>query len=545
MKKVLYLLLLFFIPVILKSQVVTEKTIFKNEQITNIDPYSFKFDDKTGTILYMQYDSTKTPSNSIISNKGNSALYEYIDYYSAVFDSDGNYYTVAYNKATDSTYTYFLLKNGKQELQFDFINSEIAEKNGAVYFMCTDKGKSFITSYDIGTGQSTKGNPYDEIILCQYDKIPYTSEPVGRIGFAKNGKPFYIAKLNNQAFVVIGNEEQKHFADIEAYNFITDKNGNFAYTAKDTGSFMNPGGSFVVYGNKQFKPFYYVYNLVLDTKGNICYIGTDYAEDLSPQKIMLGDKVLSKTYSGGLYNLGFTADNKMYFIASEKKKNSDEYESFVVFDGKEGKKFQSIFTVMVLPNNELLYTAQKSDEKSYVINGDDEIYIKQKSIMSAEVLQNGDLAYVGVNYGDYEKKIKDKYYANINGKEFGPYDGMQSVNYETQNYFLSDKNGNYAYIINNIRNESDYFTTVFWKNGKSEEFDFVQDVSMYKGKVLYTGSKLYDRENYLSKYRIYHGNKAISPEYDGINNFKFDDKTGVASFIVTKGAELVKVEIKF
>jgi hypothetical protein len=545
MKKVLYLLLLFFIPVILKSQTVTEKTIFNFENISEADPYSFSYDEKTGTYLYMLYDSTKTPNNMVLSNKGNTGLYDYIDYFNAVYDANGNYYTVANSKVNDTTFTYFFIKNGKQELQYDFINSDFVVNNGIVYFLCTDKEKSFISSYEFSTGKYSKGKEYDEIVLCEFEKIQYEGEPMGRIGFTKDNKPYYIAKSNNQAFVVVGDAEQKHYADIESYNFVTDKNGNFAYTAKDTGNFMNPGGSFVVYGNKQFKPFYYIYNLTLDKKGNIYYIGTDESVETSPQRIMCGDKALSKTYSGGVYNLGFTQDNKMYFTASEKKKNSEEYVSFVVFDGKEGKKYQSIFNIREMSDNKLLYSAMVNENKAVIVKDDEEIFIDKRSVISAEILGDGSIAYVSAIFGNYETKVKDKYFVNIDEKEFGPYDGLQAINYTTSDYFLSDKNGNYVYILNNNKNYEDYYSVVYWKGGKSDEFDYVQDINLYKGKPIFTSSRTVNKETYASKLKVNYGSKTVTKEYDAINNYKFDEKTGTASFVVTKGNEMVKVEIKF
>jgi len=545
MKKLLYFLLLVIIPSALNSQVVTEKVIAKFENLSSADPYSFSLDEKSGTFLYLNYDSTKTPNFMLYSNKGNSDLYDYIDHYSAVYDAQGNYFVTANKKINDSTYTYYLLRNGKAEFQCDFINNQIEHKNGFIYFLCTDKGKSFVGKYDASSGTFSKGKEYDEIILCYYDKIPYEGEPIGKFGFNKSGKPYFVAKSDGSAFVVVGDDEQKHYADIETYNFITDKNGNFAYVAKDTGSFMNAGGAFVVYGNKQYKSFYYIYNIVFDSKGNLYYIGTDESTDLSPQRIMCGDKVMSKTYSGGIYNLGLTSDDILYFIASEKKKNSEEYESFLVVDGKESKRYQSVINVKETPEKELLYTATIDENKSVIVKGDDENIIKQNSILSAEILKDGSLAYVTVRYGNYEKKIKDKFYVNIDGKTSGSYDGMQAVNYSYQDYFVSDKKGNYAYVINNITNSDEYYSAINWNGSLSENFDFLQDVFMYKGKPIYTGAKTVNKENYLNKFRIYFGNKPVTKEYDGVNNFKFDEKTGTASFAVVKGNELIKVEIKF
>jgi len=545
MKKIVYLLLFILTAAAVNSQVVTEKSILKVESLDVVDAYTFSYDEKSGTYLYMKYDSTKTPTNMIYSNKGNSGYYEYIDYYSTVYDNDGNYFVTANNRVNDTTYTYYLLRNGKQEMQCEFINNEIALRNGLVYFLCRNNGKYFTGTYDIATGQISKGREYDEIQLCHYDKIPYEGEPIPKFGFTKAGKPFYVAKNNGKAFMVIGEEEQKQFADIETYNFVTDKNGIPAYSAKDTGSFMNTGGAFIVYGNKQFRPFSYVYNLIFDEKGNIYYVGTEESADYMPQTVMRNDKPISKTYSGGVYNLGFTPDNKLYYIASEKKKNSEEYESFVVLDGKEGKKFQSVLNLKVMPNNTLLYTATKNEDVSVIVYGDEEIIVNKRSVLNSEILENGSFAYTSVIFGNYEKKIKDKYFLNIDGKEFGPYEGMQSVNYETGNYLYSDKDGNYAFIINKSNSQDIYSSAVIWKGGKSNDYDYIQDISLYKGKPIYTAARTAGTDTYISLLRVFYGSKAVTKEYDGISNYKFDEKKGIATFLVTKGNELFKVEIKF
>ena len=44
--------------------------------------------------------------------------------------------------------------------------------------------------------------------------------------------------------------------------------------------------------------------------------------------------------------------------------------------------------------------------------------------------------------------------------------------------------------------------------------------------------------------RVYFDNKPISSEYDVVNDFNFDEKTGVVTFITLKGKEFFRVEIK-
>jgi hypothetical protein len=100
------------------------------------------------------------------------------------------------------------------------------------------------------------------------------------------------------------------------------------------------------------------------------------------------------------------------------------------------------------------------------------------------------------------------------------------------------------YITNHTNSKDEYITNLITKTGKSPIFDGIQNPVLYKGKALYVASYITDKVNYYSKMRVYFDNKPISPEYDVINDFNFDDKTGVVSFTTLKGKEFFKVEIQ-
>lgn len=542
MKKLLFFLLVVLFSGTVQSQTFSEKLIYKHELSSEADGYSIRYDKNTGTYLYMYYDSTKQYKNSIISNKGNSDDYDYIDNYNAYIDAQGNYYAVSYRAITDTTYRYWFLKNGKELATYDYIGMELLEKNGVLYFICTDKNKSFISTYNIETGKLTKGKSYKEVIPCKYDANYFQEEPYATLGFTNSGEIYYVASTEKESFLVIGDKEQKHYAVLEAYSMVKDDNDNFAYIAKDTGSIMVNGGYFVVYGSKEYNRHFTIFDLHLDKENNPIYITMESMSDTSPTRVVKGNQIISKPYNGGIYNVGFTPDGKLYYIASVKKNNSDEYESFIVLDGKEMKKFQSVFRIKATPDNELLYSVSKGDNKYAVIYKDKEYDIKQSNLLAEELLCDGTLAYVGINYGDYDKKIKDANYIYIGTKEIGPYDGLQMGNYEKGEYLYSDCDGNIGYVVNN-NNFEDYTSIIYLNDWKSPEFSFVQDVYLYKGKMLYTGANIVDKEKYTYKYKIFYGDKALTPEYDSINDFKFDEKTGTASFIVSKRNEIFLVEI--
>jgi hypothetical protein len=546
MKKILLVLLFAFLPLYAQSQTISEKLLCKFDDIDNIDTYSLKFDDKTGSYIYVYYDSTKELKNSIRSNKGNSADYDYINSYGVIFDAEGNYFLVVDIKINDSTYRNTLLKNGKEILNCEYINADLLVKDGSIYTVCTENKKSYVMKYDISSGNISKGKLYDEVIPCLYGKVQMEGEPIGKLGFTKEDKIFYLAKLNNESFIVTGDEEQKHYSDIDSYNILVDKSGRFSFVAKDTGSFMYSTDAFVVQGDKRYRTFNSIYNLMLDPDDNVIYVAGDSGTYTSPQRIMKNDKAISKTYSGGAYYLNFTPSGKLYYIANEKKKNSDDYEAFVVFDGKEGKKFTSINNLQVLSGDEVVYTVQNNDDPPYVVFGDREIKgNKKQNFIYADMLKDRKTAYLSVEYGNYEKNIKDKYLLYIDGDKFGPYDGMMVLNYENQSYLLSDAGGNYAYVVYNIKDNYDYRYILYTNKGKGKEFDNISDVCLYKGKAIYTGSTLTDKINYTYKYRIFYGDKSITPEYDAVSDFKFDDKTGIATYTIAKDKGVYNVEIKF
>ena len=544
MKTFFSVLLIFIISFSLEAQTIKLKSIARFDKIHDVDGYGLRYDEKTGTYIYANYDTLRQKKYNLYSNKGNSGNYDVIEDYGVKFDSYGNYFVSASNNITDTTYTYFLLKNGKEIANYDYLNSSWTEKNGILYYVCSEKNKSYLVSYDILNEKFTKSKGHDEINLCSYPKVQLEGEPIGELGFTTDDKPFYIARDNGKTFLVIGDEEQKHYSDIDMYNVIPDSKGNLVYVAKNGGNFDYFGNAFVVQGVKEYKSYDRIDNIILNKDEVPVYVGSDSADEGSPQRVVIGDKEASKTYGEGIYNAGITDDGKLYFIANEKNKMTEAYESFVVFDGKEGKRYPAINNLKILPGNKIFYITQAADDKSIIIIGNDEIKTGYSSVLDAKILPDGTLAYVGAIYGNYDKKEKDKMYVHIGKEKFGPYESVQTIDYVTGDYFKIDDNKNYMYITNHTNSKDEYITNLITKTGKSPIFDGIQNPVLYKGKALYVASYITDKVNYYSKMRVYFDNKPISPEYDVINDFNFDDKTGVVSFTTLKGKEFFKVEIQ-
>ena len=546
----IFIVLIFFAYIVspVFSQSMSEKKIAEFPRFETVDSYWFKYDKPSGTYYYTNYDTT-SKKYTIYSNKGNSEPYSFIVDYTGIIDKDGDYYVVASNDV-DTIYTYYLLKNGKEVKTYSFIEPNWAEKDGVIYFACKDDGKAYFVQYNTSSGIETRSNPYDEIYFVSYPQSYSEGEPVGTVGFTEDGKPYYVASLNDEKFVVIGDKEQKHYSDVETYNFTLDKDGVPVYFARDKGKFYEEkGNTFVVQGNKEYNKFDYLYGPVIFDKTNTpVYIAGDSSSNyIYPQKVVIGNDV-HRTYTGGIYDLKFSPTGKLAYIASVTV-DADKgiYDTYAVIDGIESRKFSYINNINFLPNGDALYAAGEKNDKAVIVKGKKEIKIKYPNVLDVKALPDGKIAYVEAKYGDYEKKQKDQYRVVIGKEKFGPFDGMQSMyNISDGSYILSDKDGDYAFVGSNLIDFSTYTyeSTIYFKNGKSKQFDYFDNVHLYKGKVLYSGSKLLDPVTYTYDYKIYYGDKSIGADYNSISDFKFDGKTGSLSFIGAKGKELYYVEVK-
>lgn len=528
------------------SQNVNEKVIADLSSLDNVESYSLNFDSVSGTYLYSQYD-TLSKKSIVYSNKGNTVAYDNIDYYDAIFDPEGNYFVIAYNNATDTSFTYFILKNGKEVATLDNMNTSWSSKNSSIYFVCHQDSSSYLAVFDMASGSISKGKLYDDIILC-YNPFPGEEEGEPEVGFTKDAKPYYIAKKNDERFLVIGNEEQKHYSDIDAYVFALDGDGVPVYSAKSTGQFTDAGNAFIVQGSKEYKAYDYIYGpLLFDKSNNPIYISADSGNDFTSQRVVIGDKE-EKTYRGGVSNLTMSPSGKLAYSGSEYKDKGADLYSTAVINGTEGKKYQSISMLKFAENDELIYLAMKDEETACIVRGGKETLSEFPTILDANISPGGKLTYVCAQYGNYEKKIKDIFYLYIGEDELGPYDGISPINGANNRYFMFDKTGNYAYLTTRMVNLKDYSTDqrLYTNKGKSEEFDYIDNVNLYKGKALFVGTHNPppNSKNTNSIVRVYYDNKPVTPEYSMITSFTLNEATGTASFITMKNKSVYKVEVK-
>jgi hypothetical protein len=532
----------------LYSQQFTEKVIASFSQLASVGPYSFKYDKPGGTYVYVYYDET-AQKYTAFSNKGNSRLYSSIMDYMIIIDENGDYYLIA-DDVVDSVYTYYVLKNGSEIASFDYIDVSWSERDGIIYFVCKENDRWFLAEYGISTGKITRDKSYDEIYLVSYDEDVYEGEPVGELGFSRDGKPYYLASRSNEKFLVIGGVEQKHYSDIENFSVVEDNNGVLTYFARDEGKFYDRKGStFLVQGDKEFKKYDYLYMPIIFDRNNtpVFIAGDSSANYIYPQRVVIGNDE-GKSYSGGISYLQHTPSGKLAYVASillDPEKS--EYKSFLVIDGKEGKTYNYISYLNFLPDGTPLYSASYGYDKSVIITGTKEKKVELPNVVDLRVLANGKLAYVESAYGNYEKKQKDRYVVHIGDEEFGPFDGMQFLYGEQGSYIISDKDGNYVFIASYLKDFKSYLyeNVLYTGKGISKKFDYFENVELFKGKPLYVASKMTDRKNYIYEYVLYYDDKQVGPVYNAISDFEFEEVSRKVSFTGLKGKDFYSVEVKF
>jgi hypothetical protein len=548
MKKNIFLFIFLLSLQNIFSQTFTEKKIAEFPDLKNLDIYSFKTEPFTGAYIYGAYD-TSLQKYIIYTKKGKSEPYNYFNSWQSVFDKEGNSYSISFNNITDTTYTYYLLKNSEPAGTFEYINDGWVERNGVIFFICRENGKNLIATYDMSSGKIERGKPYDEIIPC-YMKVTggMEGEPYGELGFTDDGKLFYLAVSGDAKFLVVGDAEQKHYSDIEMYSFTRDKKGVFTYIARDKGRFYEEAGNtFVVQGDKEFKKYPYIYGpIVFDAGNNPIYIAADTGSIMYPQRIVSGDTE-GKVYTGGIYDIKFTPSGKLAYIGYNVK-NIDKgtYDYFIVIDSKEGKKYSNIYNLSFPAGDEPYYVGFKGEE-CYIVRGNKSDEYSYEGVYEYNITPTGKTAFLGVDYGDYEKKIKDKYFVHVGDDRLGPYDVVTVSDYMTGRYIVTDNSDNYAFITQKVKNPVDYIYSyrVITNKGKNDEHEYVDYLNLYNGKPLYIAYDNYDAASGKAEYKIYFDNKPVGVSYDGINEFKFDGNTGIASFYTTKNNGFYLVEMKF
>lgn len=534
-----------------QSQTINQKLITGIPQLNGtVDAYSLKYDPATGGWVYGAYD-TVISKYKIISPKGTSGDYTYINSYNGLFDSEGNSYITASVNVTDTVYKYSILKNSEVLSTYDFISDGWVIKDNVIYYAAQDAGMYYFVTYDTKTGVTNKSKGYEDLRLAYIPDGGFSEgEPMGYVGFTKSGKPYYIARSAGESFLVIGGDEQKHYSDITWYDLKFNDMDEPCYIARSQGKFYEErGNTFVVKGTQEYKQFDWVYGpLLFDNSGSPVYVGQDSTGEYKYRStIMKGGEVVS-SIGGNIYTYMFTPQGKLAYISSTEIIGNDGesvWQSYIVIDGKKSKEYSSINSPVFSSNGTVLFTASDKNGKYFVVKNDEVISEKYDYIADARFLTNGMLSYVCTKYGNYEKHISDKSYVFLGDEKNGPYNVINAADWKTNAQVLSDNKGNYAYMAGELVDPVNYTYkyAVYSNKGESKQFDNVSDLKYINGKLCYFAGNMKKKDTYIYDYTLYVDNKKLGDTYSAYTDIAVSS-AGVMTFIASKGNDMYLVEVK-
>jgi hypothetical protein len=535
----------------LNAQTLNQKLITGIPNVNGpVDAYSIKYDAATGGWTYGAYD-TLTQKYTIITPAGSSPQYDYALTYNSLFDIGGNSYTVVSTKITDTVYTSTILKNSTPIVTYDNIKDGWVIKDNIIYYAVRDKDKEYFVTYDTKSGAINKGTAYNEVRLAYIPQAETgEGEPIGYAGFTKTGIPYYIASSNDEVFLVIGTEEQKHYSDITWYDLKFDESDVPCYIAKSSGKFYyDRGNTFVVRGTQEFKSFDWIYGPIeFDRNGMPLYVGQDSLKEYTYRSTLMSGNSEIKTVNGGsIYNAMYTPGGKFVYVVSEEKpgKNGDNtWVSNLYVDGKASRQYTSISTVTFGKTGTPVFTASDTDNKYFVVKGDEVVSGKYDYINDVRFLPDGKLCYVATKYGNYDKNIPDKYYVFIGDDEYGPFALVNTADWKTNALVVSDEKGKYAFMAGELIDKVNYTYKykVYTNNGEGNSFDNVSDIRYMNGKLYYFAGKLVKKDSYVYDYALYANNKKLSETYTTYTDVVVKD--GKMTFVASKGNQFYIVEMK-
>lgn len=512
------------------------------------DAYSISYDSKTGGWVFSSYD-TLSRMYTIITPKGTSKAFNYANQYNSLFDAEGNSYMIASTNLTDTTFSYSLLKNNEVLVIYENIKDGWAIRDGKIYFGAKDAGKEFLAAYDTKTGNISKSRAYDEVRLSYVPERYAEGEPQGYIGFTASGLPYYIARDANETFLVIGDKEQKHYADISWYELAFDAQDVPCYIAKSSGTFYNErGNTFVVKGDKEYRSFDWIYGpLVFDNAGIPVYSGQDSVGEYKYRSTLMhgGDEI--KTVMGYFNTYLYSPSGNLAYVISEEKTaaNGDiVYENRLVYEGKQSDVYSSIFNVKFASNGKPVFVAADSKNKSFVVAGGEVLTGRYDYISDFTWLSKEGFSYSATNYGNYEKKRPDKCYIFVGDESYGPYDMLNTIDWKTGATIASDNSGNYAFCegINTDFTNYEYKYRVISSKGDSKEYDNISDVRLVNGKLVYFAGNRINKNVYIYNYKLYINNKPVGDQYSAYTNLNVST-AGIITFVASKGSEMYWVEV--
>jgi len=364
-------------------------------------------------------------------------------------------------------------------------------------------------------------------------------------GFNKTGQEYYIACKDGKQMLVVGNTEMKAYDEI--YNRYTqeDSLGNIYYIAReylDRQNFYS-----LVSGDKKYKRFAYVSTpLVFDKDNNPVYCGSD--EDVEyPQEqfVVKGDEVISRKFSKGIYELTFSPSGKLVYVGADTLQDGT-YTNTLYVDGNEVTTSSSVMGIMFNKNDVPYYTTMDKDNNCYLVEETKIISDKYSYLFDIKFSKSNKISYIGTIYGDYERNIPNKSYYVYNNKKYGPFADLIYYEGQTTNSMTNDK-GDFAFVAaKSIQKKGEeYPLTKYYmvcNDWKSEEADYISNLSSYKNDFYYLAGKLDFKGNAANI--LYKNDEKLSGDYEVITDLKVDSSKGIITFLGQKKNKVYFVEIK-
>lgn len=577
------------------SQTLTEQEIYSDKTKDNVDVYNFITDESTGNYCYIDYNNY-TSKYTIKSRYGESEEFSYISAYDIKFDSKGNYYSLVSNYNEDDSLEYFLIANGETISQFQNAESysSFVDKNDDFKFVYSEDDSVMIGTYSINNGLTTSEKYVSASPIYRY-KFEYEYDiDLGQEDLFedKDGNYGFVVSDGATSDILFGDNLIKTpYTDINSNSFIYDKQGSLCYIAKMDGKFFeNKGREFVVQGDKKYKEFEYIYPPILINKENVpVYISIDSTEIGFVYKVVIGDdyqKVFSddsKTkegavYTGGVYSLNVDSNDNITYYASvltiQDGNLPDELYSYLynvtyVINGIEQKfyynpglwKFNNTRSLISYMTDTLLNKSKlllKKGNKEKIINKMDFNEIPDYGFIN----NTNKIYYVGVNRGDWTKKVEDQYYVFVDNERIGNYEAIIYQNFMGDYSLLKfNKKGDFAFTIQESEVESEenesyeYYTYVVTNDGRQppvinfetdkKSFDYIQNLFYTRNDKLFYIAGIYNDLKNSDQILIMVDNKPLDKIYNSVYNLSYDEDKNMVDFIASRDKSIYKVKIFF
>lgn len=597
MEKILFCFLLIIFCRQSSAQTVNEKEVFSSEFKGNIDLYNFIVDTVSGTYCYSYFIEDES-KYFIISKNSMSEKYDVVNISEAVFDSKGNYYTVTADyKADYGIDNYFLIANGKKELNFDFIDSYSASINNVneYVFIFKQFNKYKIGYYSIENGLR-QSEPFDMVkAIYKMDVItPAEEEGGGRRApgnFYKdeNGERGFVGISDGKAKLIFGAKEiLTNYSDINEASLTKNKNSELSFIAKNNGRFYEGvGNEFVVSGDKEYKSFMYVNPPVLFNEKNepVYAAGDSLGENIYDNYLVIGnekqqpymrDNSSMKTprFGYGITELKVNEGNITYFgteeiiIPAQKSRPDEEVydqyysRTFLINNGIADELGYNTGKIIERKDGQILYSGISDlQKKEYLLmqsNGISKIILNKKmygEIYDYGISPRGEIYYVGQNYEDSAKNSKSESHLYLGDDLIGKYEYlvMQYMNNNSSVLKFDSKN-NYSYVAGHKIDSISYHDFVYTNKGKLSvprasngiinRFNYITGLMYSKNdKLFYVAEIKTGEDKYVME--MFVDNVSIGKVYDSIGELSYNEIRDDLKFYASRGNKIYSVTIQF